>query len=315
MPQMTPGQARAIDPVLTTVAQGYQNNEYVASSLFPRVNVNKRGGRIITFGKEDFMLYATQRAPGTNRKRVQFGYSGDPYALLDYDLEGMLPLENQEEAIGADGPGIDLSVMTVQKTQNIMELRLEKASADLARNAANYSASNKTALSGTSRWSDYGGTSNPIKDVEAAKEVVRKSTGKRPNTITMGAQVFAALKQHPVIVERIKYTGRDVATVELLASLFDVARVFVGDAVFANDAGAFSDVWGNDLVVAYTELGTMRDGGLPSYGYTYNLAGYPLVEEPYDERNANSWIYPVKRVEAPVIAGALAGFLFSSAVV
>jgi hypothetical protein len=63
MAQMTPSGARVVDPVLTSIAQGYSNNEMVASALFPTVMTPTRGGKIITFGKEDFMLYASQRAP------------------------------------------------------------------------------------------------------------------------------------------------------------------------------------------------------------------------------------------------------------
>lgn len=312
MSQMTPAQARVIDPVLTEVALGYKNNEFVGMSLFPQVPVRQRGGKIISFGKEDFMLYNTGRAPGQNTKRVQFGYSGNPYTLESHSLEGVLPIENQQEANAV--PGIDLGSVTVGKTQNIIALRMEKQQADLATNLANYASSNKTTLSGTSQWSDFSGTSDPVKDVEAGKEAVRKSTGKRPNVVVIGATVFASLKQHPKIVERIKYTGRDIATPELLASLFDVAEVKIGDAVYADDAGTFSDVWGKNVILAYTEKGGVKDLGKPSYGYTYQLEGYAVVEEPYFDRSAKSWIYPVTDEVSPVIAGALAGYLISAAV-
>ncbi len=313
MPQMTPNAARVVDPVLSTIAQGYQNNAMVAQALFPVVPVNLRGGNIITFGKEAFMLYSSQRAPGENTRRVRFGYSGAPYALVDYSLEGVVPVEVEEEA--ANGPGIDLGAGAIGEVSAIMSLRLEKQSADIARNAASYAASNKVTLSGTDQWSDFGATSDPIDDIEAAKEAVRAATGKRPNTIVLGALVFAKLRQHPKIIDRIKYTGRDTATPELLAVLFGVQRVFVGDAIYSNDAGtAFTDVWGKDVIVAYTELGSVQSRGLPSYGYTYQLSGYPLVEEPYYDRNAKSWIYPVTRSEAPVLASAAAGFLITNAV-
>lgn len=313
MPALNPAQARVIDPVLTTVAQGYQNNEMVSQFLFPTVPVPLRGGNIITFGKESFMLYQSQRAPGENTKRVRFGHSGAPYALVDYSLEGLVPMEIEQEA--SNGPGIDLGARAVNEVQAIMALRHEKAAADIARNEALYAASNKETLSGTSQWSDYGATSDPIDDVEAAKSAVRAATGKRPNTVVMGALVMDKLKHHPKIVDRAKYTGRDVATAELLASLFGVERVVVGDAIYSNDAGtAFTDVWGKDLVVAYTNLASAQSGGLPSYGYNYQLSGYPMVEEAYYDRNAKSWIYPVTRSEAPVLASAAAGFLLRAVV-
>jgi len=142
MPQMTTGQARVVDVPLTTIAQGYKNAEMVGNLLFPYVPVSQRGGKIIAFGREDFALYATGRAPGAATKRVQFGYASGSYALESHSLEGLLPVENMQEA--SAGPGVDLGSLTVAKTQAIIALRLEKAQADLATNAANYAASNKT---------------------------------------------------------------------------------------------------------------------------------------------------------------------------
>lgn len=312
MPQMTPSQARVIDPILTTAAQGYRNAAAVGLSLFPYVPVQQRGGKIITFGREDFRLYATGRTPGSNTKRVMFGHAAGSYALEQHALEGVVPFELMEEA--GVVPGIDLGAGAVQKTQDIIALRLEKAHADLATNASNYGASNKVTLSGTSQWSDFGTTSNPENDVETAKEAVRSQIGKRPNTVIMGAAVWAKLKQHPRMIERIKYTGRDSATPDLIANLFGVQRVLVGDALYENDAGALADVWGKSVVVAYTELGGIAEMGLPTFGYTYRLGGYPLVEQAYQDRNAKSWVYPVTDEVAPVIAGAAAGYLISAAV-
>jgi hypothetical protein len=315
MAGISPTQSRIIDPVLTTIAQGYQNNDFVGAALFPQVAVGARAGNIITFGKEDFMLYNSARAPGENTKRIGFGYSGSPFALVDYSLEGALPLEVlQEAAAPSKGFSIDMAAMTINKVRNIMMLRLEKAQADLARNAATYAAGNKITLSGTGQWSDFTGTSNPIAVVENAKDAIRLVTGKRPNTMVMGAAVMKSLRQHPVIVERMKYTGRDVATTEILASLFGVQNVLVGESIYASDAGVFADVWGKDVVLAYTEQGSVADMGTPTYGYTYNLGGYPVAEEAYYDRNSKSWYFPVSSAEAPVIAAASAGYLITNAV-
>lgn len=311
MPQMNNSQARIVDPVLTSAAQGYSNNTLVGGVLFPTVSVSARGGKIIQFGKEAFQLYSTGRSPGANTKRVTFGYQGAPYTLESHSLEGLVPIESMQEA---GVPGIDLGNTTTTGVQDIIALRLEKQRADVARDASKYSVGNKVTLVGTSQWSDYSGASNPIGDVEKGKEAVRKKTGKVPNVAVISAAVFSALKQHPQILDRIKYTGRDVPTVELLASLWGLSQVYVGDAVFADDAGVFADVWGKDVVLAYTEIGTVADRGKPSYGYTYQLAGYPEVEVPYYERNIKSWVYPVTDEVAPVIAGADAGYLITNAV-
>lgn len=317
MSQLNLSQVRVIDPVLTSVAQGYKQLDLVGGMLFPQVTVGARAGNIITFGKEDFMLYATQRAPGENTRRVQFGYSGSTFALVDYSLEGALPIEIQQEAAQTEnGFSIDMGAMAIRKVSSIMALRLEYAQAQLARTAGNYGSNNKTTLSGTSQWSDLtNGVSDPIKDVEAAKEAIRQATGKRPNVMVMGAAVMSKLRQHPKIIDRMKYTGRDVPTPEILSSLFGIANVIVGESIYSNDAGtAFTDVWGKDVVIAYTELSSLADLGTPSYGYTYNLSGYPIAEVPYLDRNAKSQFFPVTRAEAPVIAAATAGYLITNAV-
>ena len=160
----------------------------------------------------------------------------------------------------------------------------------------------------------YSGTSDPIKDVKNGIEAVRAQIGKRPNTVVIGAAVWSFLQYHPKVIDRIKYTGRDAATPELLAALFGVQRVVVGDGLYETDAGTLADIWGKFVVIAYTDVGTATDMGKPTYGYTYELGGYPVVEQAYQDRNAKSWVYPVTDEVAPVIAGATAGYLISAAV-
>lgn len=317
MPQLTPAQARVINPVLTSVAQGLTQNDFVGSALFPMVPVALRAGKIITFGREDFMQYANlARAPGEATRRLQFGYTSGDFALIDYSVEGALPIEIlQESAATVNGFSIDSAAMAIAKANRILALRTEIAQATLATTLSTYAAANRTTLSGTAQWSDYSGTSNPLKVIETGKEAVRAATGKRPNTCVMGAAVMAQLRQHPVITDRMKYTGRDIATTEILASLFGVDRVLVGDAIYSNDAGTtLTDAWGKHVVLAYTETASLASYGTPTFGYTYNLNGYPLVEEPYYDRSSKSWFFPVTRSEAPVVAAAGAGYFVQNAV-
>ena len=219
-------------------------------------------------------------------------------------------MEIQEEA-AATTPGIQLATGTVQTVQDIIQLRTEAAAAALATDAANYPASNKVVLSGTSKWTDA--SSTPSKDVEAAKEAVRSAIGRRPDTAVVSAKAFAALKNNPSILDRIKYTGRDSVTEDLLANLWGLSRVVVGDAVFEAADGTLTDVWGSDVVLGYTAVGTVADRGRPTYGYTYRLQGYPVVEQPYYDRPSKSWIYPVTDELQPVIAGVAGGYLIKGA--
>ena len=311
MPQATPGQARVVDPILSAVARGYRSPKAaVANVLFPIVPVGLRAGRIISFGPDDFKLVNSARAPGANTKRIQFGYAGENYSLVDYRLEGAVPNELQEEA--SNGPGIDLSSNAVRRVQNTMALEREKQAADLARNEARYGAGNKETLSGTSQWSDP--ASDPFTDIMDGKESIRAKIGERPNVLTLGPKVLTALRTHPKVLDRLSTASdRPPATLQQLQALFELQQIVEGEAVY-HDGSQFQDVWGKDAILAYTTPASMQEMGSPSFGYTYQLEDRPMVEEGYPDRNANSWFYPVTDAYQPVLAGATAGFLFKSAV-
>ena len=79
-------------------------------------------------------------------------------------------------------------------------------------------------------WDDYD-HSDPISDIANMSTAMAEITGKRPNTLTLGRRVYDALRQHPDILDRIKFTQRGVVTAELLASLFDVDRILVANSI------------------------------------------------------------------------------------
>ncbi|WP_018169095.1 major capsid protein [Thioalkalivibrio sp. ALMg9] len=307
---MNTSQVRVINPILTEVAQGYAHPERVGKVLFPEVPVRARGGQIIEFGKESFKRYKTRRAPGSNTKRVTFGYEGKPFGLVQDALEGQVPWEHMEDANQV--PGIDMGREAVNETMEILSLGLEVEHAELATNPDHYSTNHKVALSGTDQWSDSG--SDPSKQVREYREQVRRAVGMRPNVGVLSANGFAALAEHPKIVDRVKYTSSDSVTVELLARLFGLRRLAIGEAVYLGDGEEeMTDAWGKHMVLGYVpEQITSRR--MPSFGYTYTLRGHPLVEEPYQDRNAKSWMYPVTYERSPVLSGIESGFLVQNVV-
>jgi hypothetical protein len=309
---MNAAQARVVDPILSTHARGYTNAEFIGHMLFPTVDIPTRGVRVIRFGKESFRMMNTRRAPGAETARVQYGYASDPVALSQDSLEGIVPWENMQEA--SKVPGIDLASGAIEMVLDVIGLGREFDIAKLARNPNNYGNNNKMALLGADKWSDP--ASNPAKDMNEAKEQVRRRIGRYPNLLTLGPDVFNALKDHPKIKEQFKYTSSESLTAEMLAKYFDIEKVIVGKAVYlaenARDDEDAQDVWGNDAILSYTPKG--NNYRIPSFGYTYRLKGHPLVEKPYDERNRKSWIYPVTEDWSPELVGADAGFLFQAPV-
>jgi len=301
---MNPSQVRVVDPILTTVVQGYKNPEFVGDALFPAVPVAVSGGRVLEFGKESFIASNTRRAPGGPTKRISFGYEGKPYALENNSLEAPVPREWMRDA--SKVPGINLGTRAVNLTMRVNRLNLEIEQAGLATNPANYPTANKVTLSGTDKWSDP--AAKPVGIINEGKEAVRQAIGVYPNTLLLGPQAFTPLTECPAILERFKYTSSDSITADMLAGLFQLNRVVVGTAVQSTEAGVMSDVWGNYAVLAYVPPAPSQMEE-PSYGYTYTMEGHPMVETPYWDANAKSWVYGVSYERAPVLSGIASGYL------
>lgn len=305
--QQNPGQARVIDPVLTTVARGYKHAKAVGRHLFPTVYVPARGGKVIEFDKTDFKKFNTVRAPGAAMAEVQFGHVGKDYAIADHGISGKTPIELMEEAAAV--PGIDLGKRAATGALNILGLEEEREQALLATTAANYDAAHVSTLAGNSRWDQA--NSDPSQDIAAGVEKIRSAIGMRPNVAIIGGKVYdKALKHHAKIIDRIKHTSRDSVTTEILATLWDIENVFVGDMIaFDDDGDTPEDVWGESVVLAYTQQGTVMDFGQPSFGFTYTLNGTPMVEMPWYKEDSRSWMHPVIACYKSAIAGKDAGYL------
>jgi hypothetical protein len=267
------------------------------------------GGNVIEFGAEAFKLYNSRRAPGTTTKRIQFGYQGKPYAIVPSALEAPVPREIMRDA--SQVPGLNLGTRAVNTVLRSLNLEHEYNCAQLARNAGNYDSNHKVALTGTSRWT--GSAGDPTADINAAREAIRSTIGVYPNLVTLSARAFSAASSNAKILDRTKYTSKDSITAEILARLWNVQQVVVGEATVADASDALGDVWGNDVVVAYTNVSSDPNQEEPSFAYTYAIEGHPLVEQPYWDPGAKSWIYGVSFDNSPVLSGMTAGFLIQDA--
>ncbi len=301
---MSSSQVRVIDPVLTSVVQGYRGVGHIGHHLFPPVPVRLSGGQVLEFGRESFKLYRARRAPGGDTKRIEFGYLGKPFALIQDSLEGQVPREHMRDA--SRTPGINLGTRAVNNVMASIMLGVEYERSQLATDAANYDADHRVTLAGADKWTDD--TSTPVAHIDAGKEAIRSSVGIYPNTLVLSAQAFNVLKEHPKVLERFKYTSSDSITPKMIAALWDLEKVVVGKAVAFDDSGNSIDMWGNNAVLAYVPA---VPSGMeqPSYGYTYVMQGHPLVERSYYENRSKSWVYPVTYERLSVLTGILSGYL------
>jgi hypothetical protein len=264
---------RVVDPILTTIAHGYSNAELIANKLFPVVQVEKEGGKIPTFGKEAFKIYQTERAIRAQSNQMpNYVFGTTSYTLTEHDLEQAIDYREEEEAF------FDQAKRATELTMQGILLGHEKKAADYVQDADNYAAANKEVF--TDNYLDDPAT-DPVAVIEEKKEELRALIGKDPQTLVMGAKVYKALKKHPKLVELIKYSQTGILTHDLLKALFDVQEIIVGKAVSVDEAGAFSDIWGNNIILAYVTNPTGMAASVhePCYGYTLRKKNQPVVDK------------------------------------
>lgn len=77
---------------------------------------------------------------------------------------------------------------------------------------------------------------DPVVLIEDLCTEVEQNTGRRPNRLGLGKEAYNALKAHPAILERVKYSGSSAnpATVneKVLAELFGLERVKVLSSIY-----------------------------------------------------------------------------------
>lgn len=114
------------------------------------------------------------------------------------------------------------------------------------------------------------GNSDPVALIDERKTVMEQNTGRMPNRLALGVNVFNALKKHPAILERVKYGGSTAnpaaVTENVLAQLFGVGRLTVQRSIM-NRAGL-----GEEADMGY--IGD-PDGFLLAYA-----TDSPSIEEP-----------------------------------
>jgi len=122
-------------------------------------------------------------------------------------------------------------------------------------------------------WSNN--TSTPVDDVETARNSVVSSIGREANVGVMGRGLWRYIKQHPDIVERIKYTAGPtspaIVTIQAVAALFSLDKLLIGIAI--NDTAAegatstLAYLWGSHMFVGYVARGPSLLE--PSAGYVF----------------------------------------------
>ena len=272
MPNPTRQQVHADRPLTNlSVAFTQDASDFVADQMFPTVPVTKQGDQYYVYDIGDyFRTEAKHRAPGT-----ESAGTGHRISTATYFCDIFAVHEDVPDPIRANADaGINVDRDAMEQVAHDMLLQREvKFAADFFTTSVWTGSTTGTDVTPGDLWDTVAGT--PIDDVLEQASSIKKKTGQRPNTLLVGEEVHKELREHPDVIDRVKYTQMANITNEQLAALLGVDRYLVGSAT-RNTAGeevtdSFSFVNGKNALLAYVNP---RPGlKKPSAGYTFRWTG------------------------------------------
>lgn len=273
-----------IDAILTNISVAYIQNtaNFIADKVFPVVPVDKKSDLYFSYTKADwFRDEAQKRADGTASAGSGYGLTTGSYQADVFAFHKDIGDQTRANADNPLNPDMEATQFV---TQRLLLRREVQWTNDFFKTGvwSTDVAGTGTANQAGTYWSDYVNsptsyTSDPIAQVENAKASILSTTGYEPNTFVLGYKVFQVLKNHPMLIDRYKYTQAGaIVTEELLAQLFGVERVLVAKAVVnssveGNATQSLGFVAGNSALLCYSA----PNPGLltPSAGYTFMWTG------------------------------------------
>ncbi len=280
-----------VQAALTQIATAYLQDakNYVADQVFPLVPVEHQSDKYFRFSKDDFFRdQAQERADVAESAGGGFNLDTASYSANVWAFHKDLGAQVRRNA----DPAVNMDVAVTKFVMQQLLIRKDRIFVSKYMTGGVWGTDVTGTAGGTpgsatpAFWNDDA-SGDPYTDIQTGMTTILQNTGYEANTLLMAYPVYAALRKHPLVVDRIKYTTRADAskiTPELLASSFDVERVVVSKAVYnttseqvlggqggAGTAGTFGFIASKDAILLHTASspGIM----IPTAGYTFAWSG------------------------------------------
>lgn len=321
MPNPTPG-AVHVDSLLTDISVAFiqSSTKYVADRVFPRIPVQKQSDLFATYSRADFLrdeIFVRQAGSAPNR--IGYRTGTDSYIAKEWAAEHAIDDQVRANAQAPYMPEEDAVRFLTQK----MLLKREKEFVNgyfTANNLWTGSSDGADLVGGTdfTQWSNAAST--PIEDIHRAMTRMEERSGILPNTLVVNRQVWFDLKNHPDIVDRIKYTSAESVTTDIVARFFGLDQVLVAAAVENTNAEGLAHsgryIVGDNALLVYSppNPGLMQ----PASGYTFVWSGLigaaeGQVIETYREDQTVSDIIRIRSAWAQKIVASDLGIMYTNA--
>jgi hypothetical protein len=252
-----------IDVALSDFAIGYGQDPsvFIAERVAPPLYVPNVSDYFWVGGKEAYNVPDVKRVKGALFPRVTLARSTDRYSVEGYGIEVAVTREEVAEADAALTPEQDAVSLAV----DTLKLNYERRVAALVQNTSVFTQT--AALAADDQFSNP--NSDPISLFEDAKEAMNMLLGVDPNLLILGRKVFKSLRQHPDLIERVKYVQMGkILTQPLLADFLGISEIIVPTGMYNSKVDqepgvepTLADIWGDACILMYVDpsTGPMRD--------------------------------------------------------
>ena len=289
-------------------AQDYNAQKMLA----PAKKVVEKTDEYYIYDRDDaFRAGDTRRANHAEARLVENqALSVGSYQLRNHALKTLISAEDDAFSDDVVNPREDA-------IEELADLMLRDMEIEVAKNFFTSTAIQTNLLTLSSNaWDNDTTTSNPIDDMDTAIQGIITSIAKKPTGAFMGKKTFDILKDHPEVLDRVKWSERGVVTEDIMSNVLGLP-VGVNHVVNATTDYGVSTTAGflfdGKVLVYYNKENPSKKNA--NMGTTFvGLYGdsAPVVKRYREERFDSdvielNWMYDVKLVHS------LSGYLINSA--
>lgn len=275
-----------INAPLTNISVAWMQSAdaYIADKVFPTVPVQKQSDLYWKYNKAEWRRTDVElRAPSTESPGVGWNVTTDSYFCHVYAVHK--DIDDQLRANADSNFSLDRDATTFITNQMLLKRDIDWVNKYFQPGVWSTDRGGvATGPTGTQflQWDNAG--SSPIVDVTDQIISFRELTGFAPNTLVIGPYVLQSLRNHPEILDRIKYTERGIVTEDLIASLLGVERILVSYATHTTTP-EFQNPGTTEDNATYSFIGNGKNALLcyspraasvmqPAAGYTFTWNSY-----------------------------------------
>lgn len=220
-PQLSQVHVEGALPDLVVGALNSDSN-FVAGRVFSLTPVNNTSDKFFKWTQADLLRDdAVMTAGGTGLPDTNVGLTVDTFSTDEYTVGHKLPirtLQNSDDVLKIEQA---IASILVGKIQQKMEgiFTAQGFTTGIWGTDASLS---------SAQWSDN--ANDPRAAVDVGKAKILRETGREPNQLTIGYEVYQALQRNAFVRDQIKYTSAATPDDNALAGFFGMKQVIVGKA-------------------------------------------------------------------------------------